>query len=156
MKATFGSDPIDQYSIPVSKRKTKLATIYKLNPRDRKDKPGRLLEVLWDERKPYVDGFDNRYSYTVIFKKSKAFAGNHYHKVKQELFTPLAGKFTIFLENIRTKEKETVLMDAKDHEMIYIHVGIAHKVQAEEAGAVLFVAATSSGVVGDEIPYKLI
>ncbi len=156
MDLTFGANEIDQYSIPKSQRKTKLATIYKLNPRDRKDKPGRILEVLWDRRKPYVSGFDNRYSYTVIFKKSKAVAGNHYHKIKQELFTPLSGKFSIFLEDIKTKTKETVEMDARDHEMIYIHVGLAHAVRAETKDAILFVSATAPGLEEDETPYKLV
>ncbi len=156
MNLKFGVNEIDQYSVPSSKRKTKLATIYKLNPRDRKDKPGRLLEVLWDRRKPYVSGFDNRYSYTVIFKKSGSVAGNHYHKIKQELFTPLSGKFTIFLEDTKTKEKEKVLMDANLHEMIYIHVGLAHAVRAETKDAILFVSATSPGLEEDEIPYKLV
>lgn len=156
MNLAFGLNEIDQYSMPSSQRKTKLATIYKLNPRDRKDKPGRLLKVLWDVRMPYVAGFDNRYSYTVLFKKSQAVAGNHYHKIKQELFTPLNGKFSIFLEDVKTKKKETILMDAKNHEMIYIHVGIAHAVRAEGSGAILFVAATSPGVEEDEITYKLI
>lgn len=156
MNLAFGKNEIDQYSVPTSLRKTKLATIYKLNPRDRKDKPGRLLEVLWDTRKPYVTRFDNRYSYIVLFKKQKAVAGNHYHNVKQELFTPLSGKFMIFLEDIKTKKKERILMDANSHEMIYIHAGIAHAVRAEESGAILFVAATSPGLEEDEIPYKLI
>jgi len=156
MNLAFGRNEIDQYSVPSSKRQTELATVYKLNPRDRKDKPGRILEVLWDDRKPYISGFDNRYSYTVLFKKSKAVAGNHYHKIKQELFTPLSGKFSIFLEDIKTKERETILMDAEDHEMIYVHVRIAHAVRAENKGAILFVAATSPGIEEDEIPYKLI
>ncbi len=112
--------------------------------------------MLWDARKPLVAGFLNRYSYTVFFKKSQAVAGNHYHKIKQELFTPLAGKFTIFLEDTKTKKKEKILMDSSLHETIYIKVGIAHAVRAETKGAILFVAATSPGVEADEINYKLI
>ena len=156
MKSTFGSNSIDQYSVPISQRNTKLATIYKLNPRDSKEKPGRILEVIWDERKPLVDGFVNKYSSVVIFKKSQTVAGNHYHRIKQELFTPLAGKFTIFLEDTKTKKKEKILMDSSLHETIYVKVGIAHAVRAETKGAILFVAATSPGVEADEINYKLI
>ena len=147
---------MDQYSVPASKRSTKLATIYKLNPRDRKDKPGRILKVVWDARKPLKEGFVNKYSYVVFFKSSGSVAGNHYHKIKHELFTPLVGEFSIFLENTKTRKKEKILMDSNLHEVIYIQVGIAHAVRAETKGAVLLVTATSPGVEADEIAHKLI
>jgi len=156
MKLAFGQDPMDEYSVPVSKKSTKLSTIYKLKLRDRKDKPGRLLEVIWDARKPVYEGFGNRYSYVVFFKKQGSIAGNHYHKAKHELFFPLAGKFSIFLEDIKTKGKEEILMEASSREVIYIRPTVVHAVRAQTKDAVLLVMATSPGVEADEFSWNLI
>ena len=151
-----GKDPMDVYSKPIGVTKTKLTKIFKMKAREIPEKPGRSLVITWDKRLPLVEGFENSYSYLVTFAGKGNLAGNHYHKEKTELFTPVIGDFTIILEDIETKEREEITISTKDHPVVYIPKGIAHTVVADSDIAVLLVTASYPGTEGDEFPYKLL
>ncbi len=151
----LGLSPIDKYSKPVSQKETKLATIFYMKARETAEKPGRALAVMWDERLPLVKGFVNRYTYTVDFSKAGKSAGNHFHKVKQELFIPIKGEFTIHLADVKSKKNEQIRVSAHQHAIIFIRTGIAHKVVAKSDVAVLLVIADHLNVEGDEFPYNV-
>lgn len=151
----FGSDPMDQFSLPVKKEKTRLGELLTLSVRKRDDKPGRALSVIWDERVPLIDGFTNRYSYFVTFEKKGSVAGNHYHLKKQEIYFPLVGEFTVTLENPETKDKEEVTLKTQDHTAIFVPAGVAHAIRSESDVAILLVIATSPQVDRDEFEYLI-
>ena len=151
----FGKNPIDVYSKPVGVTETKLTRIFQMQAREKPEKPGRSLLVTWDARLPLVKGFNNKYSYLVIFDGKNNLAGNHYHEHKQELFNPVGGDFVVLLEDIETKEREELEISAKDYPVVYIPTRIAHTVVANSNIAVLLVTASYPGIEDDEFPYKL-
>lgn len=152
----FGSDPMDQFSIPLKRQKTLLGELLFLPVRQRADKPGRSLSVVWDGRVPLIENFSNRYSYFVTFQNKGSLAGNHYHSGKQEIYFPLIGDFTVVLENPKTKEKEEVSLRAQEHTAVFVPAGVAHAVRSESEAAILLVTATSPQVDSDEFEYKVL
>lgn len=148
-------DPMDKFSHPFKKINYKLCTLFYVEPRMNPDKPGRELVVVFDERFPIVSGFESRYSYYVRFFKKGNFAGNHYHDKKQELFIPVHGNFTVTLENLKTKEREEIMLKQDDHPILYINSKIAHKVSSEQDDSVLLVIATSPNSEEDEYHYEI-
>jgi dTDP-4-dehydrorhamnose 3,5-epimerase-like enzyme len=151
----IGPDPMDIYSYPINQEKTKLATIFTIKPRESVDKPGRSLSVIWDKRNPFIKDFENNYDYVVTFEKKGEQAGNHFHHSKQELFTPITGQIRVLLENINTKEKEEIIMNAKDHQILYVPTNIAHTVVADSDICALLVIATFPNNQADEEKYQL-
>lgn len=155
VKLAFGKDPMDVYSKPIGITETKLSRMFQMQAREKPEKPGRSLSVVWDARIPLIGGFENKYSYLVSFTKKGNLAGNHYHRHKQELFIPVVDDFVIILEDVETKEREELTISTKDHSVIYIPTRIAHTVVADSDTAVLLVIASSPGTEGDEFAYKL-
>jgi dTDP-4-dehydrorhamnose 3,5-epimerase-like enzyme len=151
----LGPDPMDIYSYPISQVKTKLSTIFTIKPRESTDKPGRSLSVIWDKRNPFIKDFKNNYDYVVTFEKKGEQAGNHYHHSKQELFTPVVGQIKVLLENIDTKEKEEIVMNAKNHQVLYVPTNIAHTVIADSNICALLVIATFPNNQADECHYEI-
>ncbi len=149
------SDPMDIYSKPIKTQNTKLGRLFWMQPRRKPEKPGRELIVNFDDRFPFANDFEVHFSYLVKFFEIGNFAGNHYHIKKQELFIPVSGKFTVHLENIETKEKETIKIDSEERQIFYIQPKTAHKVVSESANAVLLVLATSANIDGDEFGYVI-
>lgn len=146
---------MDKYSIPVDKTKTKLSFLFNMRVRETPEKPGRKLAIVWDSRTPLVDGFENKYTYTVTFAAIGNVAGNHYHNIKQELFYPALGKFKVILENTKTKEREEIELDSDKHQALYIPNKIAHVVIAKSNPAVFLVTASSPATDEDELTYRL-
>jgi len=151
----LGPDPMDIYSYPINQKKTKLATIFQIKPREIPEKPGRSLSVVWDKRLPLIEGFENNYDYIVTFKNKGEKAGNHYHNSKQELFTPVIGQVKVILEDINTKETEEIIMDSKNHQILYVPPNIAHTVVADSDVCALLVIASFPNNLADEEPYQL-
>ena len=54
--------------------------------------------------------------------------GGHYHELAQEWFTMIVGKGVLVLEDIDTKERMEIIMDAAQPETIYIPQRVAHRV----------------------------
>ena len=139
-----------QYSTPLSKEETKLATVWRLN--SRRSKPGRELVVCFDQRFPLAD-FSPVYSYVVRFKERGNAAGNHYHRRKQEICIPLEGDFEVHLEHTGTKEKEVLKLNSEEPVAFYVQTGVAHKVVSNSDRGILLVFASSPSDDADEIEY---
>ena len=77
--------------------------------------------------------FETIYIYSVCLP-SGAITGNHYHKVKREIFyCPFGQSVIVALENPATKERKVVMLsnrlESKFVKLIYIKPGIAHAVR---------------------------
>lgn len=151
----LGSDPMDIYSQPLKQEKTKLATIFYLNPRNLPEKPGRSLSVIWDKRCPLVDGFENNYQYIVSFIKKDERAGNHYHASKQEIFIPVSGQIKVCLENPESKETEEIILNSSENKVLYIPPKIAHVAISNSDICSLLVLASFPNNLADEFPYQI-
>ncbi len=143
---------MDKLSLPLKTEQTKLGVKYWLNPR--RTKPGRELLVIYDQRFPFMK-FELRYSYYVRFFQEGNTAGNHYHRKKEEILIPMQGTFEIHMENINSKEKEIMTLNAVDNTAFYIKTSVAHKVISKEKSGVLLVMASSPSRDEDEIKYHI-
>jgi len=152
----FGDDPLDEYSKPVSERVTNLARVFTLKERAKPEKPGRAVSIVWDERLPLIENFKNRYSYVVRFTQQNGKAGNHYHKLKQEIYYALHGEFMIVLEDVTTKEREELRLKAGDNQFIYVPISVAHVVVSQTDDDALLVIASHPEISTDELPYQVV
>lgn len=144
---------MDIYSMPVRKRRGKLANVFYMPPRRNRQKPGRELVVAYDARHLLVKKFKLRYSYFVHFFKKGAIAGNHYHNKKEELFIPIKGNFTVLLTDIKTNSRQKINISSKEFPVIHIKKRIAHKVISRSKDSVLLVMASCPGSIEDEHSY---
>ena len=66
----------------------------------------------------------------VYFTSAKAGCnkGGHYHELAQEWFTMIVGKGVLVLEDIVTKERIEIEVNAEQPETIYIPQRVAHRV----------------------------
>ena len=146
---------VDIYSKPIRVKKHRLATLFFMKSRKNPKKPGRELVVTFDNRFNLIDNFVVNYSYLVNFYTKNNAAGNHYHEKKQELFIPIIGSFVVILEDIRTKENESIAIDSKDYSILHVNTHIAHKVISKIDKSTLLVLATSANSDDDEYNYKI-
>ena len=114
-KKVFGSDAMDVYSVPKEVKTTFLDLGIIICTKVRTGKSGRALFVLNDIRKPVNLGsqvFIPQYEYVnTIFPRGSA--GNHYHKVKKEVFTVLHGSILVELVDTRNpKIAEAIWLNA--------------------------------------------
>lgn len=143
-------DKIEQFSKPIKTEKTKLGTKIYLNTQKLNSK--RDWTVLFDERHT-SENFKVKYVYYARFKENNSVAGNHYHKIKKELFIPLEGEFEIYLEEISTKQKETITLNSKKNVAFIIGTKIAHKIISKNSKGILLVLANNPSKEKDEIHY---
>jgi oxalate decarboxylase/phosphoglucose isomerase-like protein (cupin superfamily) len=148
-------DEMEKYSHPTGVTPTKFGRVFQMEVRANPEKPGRSLTVTWDERFPLVEGFKNRYSYLVRFGEPGSQAGNHYHKVKHELYVAVNGEMTVTLENMDTKEQEHIEISEEQAEFVEVKPTIAHSVTAKTPGCILLVVSTSPETEHDEFKYQL-
>ena len=128
-----------------------LATVYTLNHGPSNN--GRLWMPLFNNLTPWE--FEVPFAYLSRFFEKDNASGNHYHIIKQEILIPLEGRFDFYLEDIASKETETLSFQAADHKAFYIRPGISHKIASrEETGLVLVLASTPSDL-DDEIRYEI-
>ncbi|PIY96388.1 MAG: hypothetical protein COY66_04170 [Candidatus Kerfeldbacteria bacterium CG_4_10_14_0_8_um_filter_42_10] len=146
------NNSMDQYSSPLKIEETKLGIKYWLNPR--RTKPGRELLVIYDQRLPFMK-FKLRYSYYVRFLEEGVAAGNHYHKKKEEIFIPLAGEFEVHLENIVSKEREIIKLNAFENVAFYVRTNVSHKVTSNKKEGVLLIMASQPNNDEDDIDHQL-
>ena len=159
--ASFGFDPMDRFSSPISSSATPLGlgNVYVFPVRALKEKPGRAVMVLSDDREPFIHDFKNAYSYINTFWKNGNSAGNHYHKRKNEIFTVIHGEVNVYLQSVEdsTQIEGIYLCAAKENEKtvkrLYIPAGVAHLVFALSSPAILHVVATSPGTKDDEFEF---
>src|SRR3989338_4159818 len=144
-------DSLSRYSIPLRQEDTKLATVYWLNPRD--SKKGRLFMPVYDARHSLE--FRVEYVYVSRFLERGNAAGNHYHLIKQEILIPLQGTFEVYLEDVKTKEREMIPMPSEENKAVYIRTGVSHKVVSVEDTGILLVLASTPSTLQDEIEYPI-
>jgi dTDP-4-dehydrorhamnose 3,5-epimerase-like enzyme len=96
--------------------------------------------------------------YFVTFKKKGIVRGNHYHKKWSEWFGIVAGKLQVVVENVKTKERKTMIIDEKEHKYVRLDIGpdIAHAFKSLSPYAALVNYADSEWSTSDTFPYKLI
>jgi len=143
---------LDQFSKPLRIEKTRLATIFWLNPRD--SKKGRLFIPIYDERLPLV--FKIQYAYISKFLEKDNASGNHYHKIKEEILVPLRGTFSFYLEDVNSHEQETFELNGNDNKAIYVRTGVSHKVISRGETGILLVLASVPSSTEDEVEYNII
>lgn len=148
--------PIEEYSKPRKVEKRKLCTLYYLRPRSQSVKPGRELIVAYDRRHPRIKHFEARYVYIVRFFKSGNVAGNHYHEKKEEVMFPIKGRLTVYLQDVKTKKREKIIIDAKLPVALQVKPRIAHAVASQTPGDVLLVLASNPSSENDDFEYKVV
>jgi UDP-2-acetamido-2,6-beta-L-arabino-hexul-4-ose reductase len=52
--------------------------------------------------------------------------GNHYHKIKEEVFVVLLGRLLVTLVDVKTGERMKMRLDGKSRKMLFIHPFVAH------------------------------
>ncbi len=74
--------------------------------------------------------FEDVHSY-LVFIKPGATRAMHYHKKKKEWITVGSGKVKIFLEDLESDEKESIVFseDDKKQELLYLPPKVAHVVK---------------------------
>jgi len=86
------------------------------------------------------------------------FRANHYHKITNEWFTIIQGKATVIVEDIKTKERLTFILDAKKPQTLYCPTNIAHVFINEEDAKedfILIAYADEQYIPDDTIMYEL-
>lgn len=111
-----------------------------------------LISMKYDD-----EPFENLHSYLVSIHPGRTRA-EHYHKNKEEWLGITSGKIMLFLEDIRSKEKEKVILDTRteDYRLVYIPPLIAHSIKNisdEEASVVVFSRTLED--LDDTVPYKM-
>lgn len=139
-------DSHEPFSLPEKTEKTKLATLFTL--KSKQHWPKRTLSVAFDSRHSLVEGFDVNSAYWLVFEKDGR-AGGHYHNKKAEIFYVPKGTIEVELEDVKNKEKETIVLEAKKNHALYIPTGVKHSVVSKENGSILIVLATSPGTEDD-------
>lgn len=152
----FGANSIDQHSLPSEVQKLRFGTLFHMNPRQNDAKPGRVMSIVWDERKPLLPDFHNGYSYFVTFTEIGNIAGNHYHTKKQEIYFPVVGQMTVILQNIETKKTEEIILKAEDHRALLVPAGVGHVVRSDTNPAVLLVTTNSATEDSDYFEWQIL
>lgn len=143
---------MSHYATPLRVEKTIFSTVYTMPERNLASRPGRTLNVALDMALPYVEGFQLNYIYWVTLLHKGAFAGNHYHHKKTEIFCPVDGDMTVVLKHPDTQVTESLTLSAAAHTRLLVPTGISHKVICHSERAILLVLANSASADGDEVP----
>lgn len=113
-------------------REAKMRTMKRLNYTidhsiRRRDNRGFLVDFLKADE---LKGGDKKFGqiYFITFEKTGAIRGNHYHSTKKEWFVVGQGKILVILEDIKTKVRETLILDGDDDRYVRLSIGenIAH------------------------------
>lgn len=93
----------------------------------RRDERGFLVDFLKADE---LKGEDKKFGqiYFITFEKTGAIRGNHYHTTKKEWFVIGQGKLLVILENVKTKIRESIILDGDDDRYVRLSIGenIAH------------------------------
>lgn len=123
------------------------------------DERGFLIEFL-KHRELDMDSEKFGQIYLATIKKGHI-RGNHYHLKKKEIFTIMAGKVRILLEDVHTKEKREVLIDSAEKTIIKVEFGqgIAHAIESlgnQDAVVIAYNDIQYDENKADDLFYKLI
>jgi len=121
------------------------------------DERGSLVVFLKESE---LDDVKKRFGqiYFVTFKKKRMVRGNHYHKKWHEWFGVVSGKVKVVLEDVRTKERSEIMLDAKKDQYVRLETGpyIAHAIQSVTQYASLLSYADSQWTDKDTYKYALL
>jgi dTDP-4-dehydrorhamnose 3,5-epimerase-like enzyme len=101
--------------------------------------------------------FTGVHSYLVVIKPDSLRA-MHYHRTKEEWLALTSGKIKIVLEDIETKEQESIVLDenSEDFNMIYVPSMIGHVVKnIGRKNASLVVFSKTAEIPDDTIDYDM-
>ena len=82
----------------------------------------------------------------------------HYHKTKKEWLALASGKIKIFLEDVKTKDQESIVLDenSEDFSIIYVPTMTGHVVKnIGKKNASLVVFSKTAEIPGDTIDYDM-
>ncbi|MBL7159610.1 dTDP-4-dehydrorhamnose 3,5-epimerase family protein [Candidatus Microgenomates bacterium] len=101
------------------------------------DHRGSLVEFLSQKELKKAQFFGE--IHFAAFNRSGVIRGNHYHTKKEEYFGVVIGKVQIEIEDIKTKEHQSFILDTDDPEFICLQIGpnIAHAAKSLSDSAVL-------------------
>lgn len=80
----------------------------------------------------FYDGDDGIRYIAQIELQAGSVRGNHYHKIKQEWIYMMSGEVTLIVEDLASKARESVQLDAGD--LAFIQTGIVHTLQVTKSG----------------------
>ena len=95
--------------------------------------------------------------YFVTFEKKGVTRGNHYHKKCDEWFGIVSGRVKVLLEDIKTHEQTTHILDANDEEYMRLHIApaVAHTIISLSSHAVLISYANRQWTPDDTYDYQI-
>lgn len=95
--------------------------------------------------------------YFVTFQKKGTIRGNHYHKKCREWFGIVKGKVEIIIEDIKNKERTTIIFDEKTDKYFRLEIGpyIAHKIKSISKYAALLSFTDNEWRRKDTYPYLI-
>lgn len=131
--------------------------VEKLNFEVRCNKPGRIITQFDQVKVNQMLGQGADHSYAVVIEPG-AFAGNHYHLVKREIFCVISGALKLtFVDPNNAGDVVTFTLE-NDGRAVVVPAGIAHVVQnLSNTPAVLYVFATQPArSFGDDFEYKIV
>jgi len=101
------------------------------------DERGYLSEFL--TRSELKEGARFGHIYFVTFSRKGVVRGNHYHSHKEEFFGLASGRVRIVIEDIKTHERKSFILDANKKQFTRLQIGpnIAHAVESLSDNVVL-------------------
>lgn len=96
--------------------------------------------------------------YFITFSNSGIVRGNHYHKKWREWFGIVQGRIEAVVEDVRTKERQSSVLDAAKDGYVRLQTGpyIAHAFRCISNSAALLNYANGEWDPEDNIPYTVI
>ena len=96
--------------------------------------------------------------YFITFSEAGIVRGNHYHKFWREWFGIVHGQVEVALEDVRTKERQTLTLDASSQGYLRLETGpyVAHAFRSLTPTAALLNYANTKWNDKDTFPYTLL
>jgi UDP-2-acetamido-2,6-beta-L-arabino-hexul-4-ose reductase len=71
----------------------------------------------------------NMKHFLVSFSKPGIIRGNHYHERKREWFYVIQGKMKLYVMDLKTKEKDEIIIDSNSPELVEMEPSIVHTIE---------------------------
>ena len=113
-------------------KECKLTKFYNL--RKYEDKRGWLCENIT----PFI--MNEARHFFISKSKPGIIRGNHYHNRKREWFLIVEGTAKIYLYDLKTKKRESLIIDAKDQKLFEMRPKIVHAIKNIGKGNMLLLA----------------
>jgi len=140
-------------SMPMDKKETDLAILFEMPLRQ--GKPGRSLQVAWNEQLPIIEGMSAKYFSILRTTASGTRPGNHFHTITKEIYYVLKGGIKVILEHRETKKQERFFLSAKRSQGLYIRPGVAHVIVPSTESTTILVVTDNPDMYKDEFKYEI-